>query len=117
VKRLRLTPEAELDVDEAHLRYHRRAPGRATEFLAAVDFSLASIQRQPEAYALVDPTMRRALLRRFPYAVFYERSWCTASSMVQGILARGNAEGTDNFAVEQTAARIRSLAAADRGVR
>ena len=72
MKRLRLTPEAELDVDEAHLWYHRQAPGRAAAFLAAVDSSLASIQRQPEAYALVDPTMRRALLRRFPYAVFYE---------------------------------------------
>ena len=26
----------------------------------------------PEAYALVDATMHRALLRRFPYAIFYE---------------------------------------------
>ena len=25
-----------------------------------------------EAYQSVDPTMRRALLQRFPYAVFYE---------------------------------------------
>lgn len=72
MKRLRLTPEAELDVDAAHLWYHRQAPGLATEFLAAVNSSLASIQRRPAAYALVDPTMRRALLRRFPYAVFYE---------------------------------------------
>jgi plasmid stabilization system protein ParE len=72
VKRLRLTPEAELDLDEAHLWYHRQAPGLAADFLAAVNTCLASIQRHPEAYALVDPTMRRALLRRFPYAVFYE---------------------------------------------
>jgi plasmid stabilization system protein ParE len=72
VKRLRLTPEAELDLDEAHLWYHRQAPRLATNFLAAVQASIASVQRHPEAYALVDPTMRRALVRRFPYAIFYE---------------------------------------------
>jgi len=72
VKRLRLTPEAELDLDEAHLWYHRQAPERAAAFLAAVNACLASIQRHPQAFALVDSTMRRALIRRFPYAVFYE---------------------------------------------
>jgi plasmid stabilization system protein ParE len=44
----------------------------AANFLAAVQASIASIQRHPEAYALVDPTMRRALVRRFPYAILYE---------------------------------------------
>jgi plasmid stabilization system protein ParE len=72
VKRLRLTPEAELDLDEAHLWYHRQAPRLASDFLTAVNTCLASIRRHPEAHALVDSTMRRALLRRFPYAVFYE---------------------------------------------
>jgi len=71
VKRLRLTPEAELDVDNAHLWYHRQAPRLAAEFLSAIDASLASIQRYPKAYALVDATTRRALVRRFPYAIFY----------------------------------------------
>lgn len=69
---LRLTPEAEFDLDEAHLWYHRQAPGLAANFLATVNASIASIQRHPEAYALVDPTTRRALVRRFPYAIFYE---------------------------------------------
>ena len=72
MKRLRLTPEAELDLDEAHLWYHRQAPERAAAFLAAVNACLASIQRHPHAFALVDSTMRRALIRRFPYVVFYE---------------------------------------------
>jgi plasmid stabilization system protein ParE len=72
VKRLRLTPEAELDLDEAHLWYQAQAPGRAADFVAAVNSCVTSIRRHPEAYQMVDPTMRRALLRRFPYAVFYE---------------------------------------------
>jgi plasmid stabilization system protein ParE len=72
VKRLRLTPEAEFDVDEAHLWYHRQSPRVAADFLAAVNACLVSIRHQPEAYALIDATTRRALVRRFPYAVFYE---------------------------------------------
>jgi toxin ParE1/3/4 len=73
VKRLRLTPEAELDLDEAHLWYHRQAPDRAVAFLAPVDTCLRTIQQYPQAFTLVDPTMRRALVRRFPYGIFYER--------------------------------------------
>ena len=72
MKRLRLTPEAELDLDDAYSWYHAKRPGFAADFLAAVQACMASIRRHPEAYQLVDPTMRRALLRRFPYAVFYE---------------------------------------------
>jgi plasmid stabilization system protein ParE len=72
VKRLRLTPEAELDLDAAHLWYHRQEPDRAADFLAAVNACLAIIQRHPQAFPLIDPAMRRALVRRFPYAIFYE---------------------------------------------
>jgi toxin ParE1/3/4 len=72
VKRLRLTPEAELDLDEAYSWYRAQAPGLAANFLSAVGTCIASIRRRPEAYELVDPPMRRALLRRFPYAMFYE---------------------------------------------
>ncbi|MGH2543357.1 MAG: type II toxin-antitoxin system RelE/ParE family toxin, partial [Ardenticatenaceae bacterium] len=62
MKRLRLTPEAEFDLDDAHLWYHRQAPRLAANFLAAVHASIASIRRHPDAYALVDPTTRRALV-------------------------------------------------------
>jgi toxin ParE1/3/4 len=62
VKRLRLTPEAELDLDEAYSWYQAQRPGLAADFLAAVGTCIASIRRRPEAYQLVDPTMRRALL-------------------------------------------------------
>ena len=72
MKRLRLTPEAELDLDDAYGWYQAHRPRLAADFLAAVQASIASIHRHPESYQLVDPTMRRALLRRFPYAVFYE---------------------------------------------
>ena len=72
VRRLRLTPEAELDVDDAHAWYHPQRWRLGRDFLQAVNSSIASIRRYPETHPLVDRTMRRALLPRFPYAVFFE---------------------------------------------
>lgn len=72
MRQLRLTPEAELDLDEAHAWYHAQGAGLADQFLRAANTCLVSIRRHPETYQLVDRKMRRALLRRFPYAVFFE---------------------------------------------
>jgi hypothetical protein len=36
-----------------------------------VDEALERIRQSPEANPLVTPTLRRVLLRRFPYAVYY----------------------------------------------
>ena len=91
MKRLRLTPEAERDVDAAHLWYHRQAPDRAAAFLAAVSACLATIQSHPQAFALVDSTVRRALIRRFPYAIFYEIEPPRNGVMMQVLVKRGGA--------------------------
>jgi plasmid stabilization system protein ParE len=72
VKSLRLTPEAELDLAEAFTWYSAQRRGLGREFLRAVDTCFAAIKRHPRAYQFVDRKMRRALLSRFPYAVFFE---------------------------------------------
>jgi plasmid stabilization system protein ParE len=69
---LRLGPEVELDLAEAYAWYEKRRAGLGEEFLTAVDACLEGIRRQPEMYALVHETYRRALIRRFPFAIFYE---------------------------------------------
>ena len=71
MRRLWLTPEAEFDLDEAHAWYSAQRPALGGQFLRAVDRCLTAIRRHPEAYPLVDRKMRRALLRRFPYGVFF----------------------------------------------
>ena len=45
---LRLTPEAEADVDDAHAWYEEERIGLGDAFLRVVDASIASIQRRPE---------------------------------------------------------------------
>jgi plasmid stabilization system protein ParE len=67
-----LVPEAELDVAEAYAWYEKRRAGLGEEFLSSVDARLEGIRRQPRMYPLVHETYRRALIRRFPFAIFYE---------------------------------------------
>lgn len=69
---LRLTPEAEDDLDDTYAWYEAQRVGLGDAFLRALDATIAAVQQQPEAHHLVDETIRRALLRRFPYAVFFE---------------------------------------------
>ena len=67
-----LAPEAAADLDEAYTWYERQQVGRGEDFLSRVDLCLQSIQRFPESYVPFQGTYRRALVRKYPYAVFYE---------------------------------------------
>jgi plasmid stabilization system protein ParE len=69
--RLLLEPEAQADLGEAFLWYETQRLGLGSEFLAEVALVLERIERMPEAFAIVRSQTRRALLHRFPYAVFY----------------------------------------------
>lgn len=69
-----LAPEAERDLDEAYGWYESQRAGLGEEFLSCVEATLARVRRGPEAYQVVFECYRRALVRRFPYAVFYEPS-------------------------------------------
>ena len=67
-----LAPEAEQDLAEAYAWYEGRRIGLGEEFLSCVDACIEAICRTPEMHAFVHETYRRGLVRRFPYAVFYE---------------------------------------------
>ena len=71
--------EAEADTLEAYAWYERRRAGLGEEFLSSVDACMESIRRQPDMYPVVHERYRRSLVRRFPYAVFYERSESTVT--------------------------------------
>jgi plasmid stabilization system protein ParE len=64
-------PESEREIQEAFDWYEERSEGLGADFLRAADACLSGVQRSPEAYQVVHGEIRRALLRRFPYALFY----------------------------------------------
>ena len=64
-------PAAEAEITEAFRWYEDKSEGLGSEFMRALDAALSAIQRSPNAYAVVHKQVRRAVLRRFPYAIFY----------------------------------------------
>ena len=51
--------------------YNGQRDGLGNEFLATVDAVFDTIERYPEIFARVHGEVRRAVVSRFPYAVFY----------------------------------------------
>ena len=70
-RKLVLAPEAEDDVSEAFGWYEHQRSGLGEEFLRCVEACILSIQRSPTMYPSVQGSYRRAIVRRFPYAIFY----------------------------------------------
>jgi plasmid stabilization system protein ParE len=67
-------PEAEDEVLEVREWYEARRPGLGSEFAQAVDAIVASIVENPFLYQRAHQETRRAVLSRFPYAVYYRVS-------------------------------------------
>jgi plasmid stabilization system protein ParE len=66
-----LHPEAQQDVGNAAFWYEDKSAGLGSDFLRAVDAAVAQIRRTPLLFPVVEGPIRRALLRRFPYAVYF----------------------------------------------
>jgi plasmid stabilization system protein ParE len=67
-----VAPDAERDIDAAYSWYESQRVGLGEEFLSCVDACIQSIRRTPEGHRIVCASYRRGLVRRFPFAVFYE---------------------------------------------
>ena len=70
-QKILIQPEAELDLQAAFNWYEKNSRGLGSEFIRVVDASLSAIQRNPFAYPIVYREIRRKLIRRFPYGIFY----------------------------------------------
>lgn len=67
-----LAQEAQQDIEEAYGWFEEQRVGLGEDFLIRVDACIQKICRMPKLYAKIHEEYRRALVRRFPYAVFYE---------------------------------------------
>jgi plasmid stabilization system protein ParE len=66
-----ISAEAAGDIDEAMTWLSDISPNLPMRFEAELEHVYASILDYPQLYPVVYKTFRRALLRRFPYSVFY----------------------------------------------
>ena len=68
---IRLRVAAEQDLADAASWYERQQPGLGYRFLNELEVVLAAIAERPRMYPVLHRKTRRALLRRFPFGVFF----------------------------------------------
>ncbi len=66
-----IEPVALSDIEGAATWFESQRPGLGTEFILELDHSIERVGTNPEAFAQVYRVFRRALLRRFPYALYF----------------------------------------------
>jgi plasmid stabilization system protein ParE len=69
--RLIVRPEAEADLLQAFTWYEQQRTGLGWEFMEEVSGCLLAIEQRPLSFALLNTLARRAITRRFPYALFF----------------------------------------------
>ncbi|MEJ7137469.1 type II toxin-antitoxin system RelE/ParE family toxin [Amphibiibacter pelophylacis] len=69
--RLKVSARALRETGIAREWYEKQHSGLGDEFLAALELQVERLKQAPLLYAEVMPKVRRALLPRFPYGVFY----------------------------------------------
>ena len=62
---------ARAEFDEAFDWYEQQQAGLGLDFLDCVADVLARIESMPKSYEMVFEDVRRAIVRRFPYSIFY----------------------------------------------
>ena len=64
-------PQAEAEVIEAARYYSDRLADLGSDFLDAIDSAVKSILADPFRLPVVEANVRRCLVKRFPYGVYY----------------------------------------------
>ena len=68
---LKVRPEAEVDALEAASWYEGERAGLGTEFLGELRATFSRIEGGPQRFPAVFREVRRAILHRFPFGVFF----------------------------------------------
>lgn len=64
-------PQVGRDLAAGFAYYEDQSAGLGEQFLVAVNSAFDAIERYPELFARIHGEVRRGLVSRFPYAVFY----------------------------------------------
>lgn len=70
-RKLIVRPDAADDIDEAHDYYERKRYGLGEDFVACIEAMLEQIAARPLSFTATYRDIRRAVVRRFPYGIFF----------------------------------------------
>jgi plasmid stabilization system protein ParE len=68
---LRIRPNAEEDLRQAYAWYEEQRVGLGDDFLLCYEAALDAIIENPTRFPIIQHKIRRTLIRRFPYAIYY----------------------------------------------
>jgi len=71
MRKLATRLQAQLDVEDAVVWYESKRPGLGLRFLNELDHVMRRITARPFQFPEIHPTVRRGLLRGFPYSVYF----------------------------------------------
>jgi len=71
VFKLSIRKEAEADIAEAYQYFEDCRPGLGSALMTCIDEAFTRIQRNPRQNRTIGKEIRRALVKRFTYGVFY----------------------------------------------
>lgn len=66
-----IRPEAEEDIKEAFQWYDKKHIELGKDFLHCVEEGIKKIRNNPQLYPIVYRNIRRILIRRFPFCIFF----------------------------------------------
>jgi plasmid stabilization system protein ParE len=69
---IRFTPEADVELTGAREWYSRQRKNLDLEFMQCIDDALSRAVDNPYFFPIVYRNLRRAVVRRFPFAIFYK---------------------------------------------
>ena len=86
--RLIVRKRAQSDLEAACAWYEEQEPGLGLQFLDEVDAALKAIREHPELFAVLQGTVRRSILNRFPFGIHYVHRGDTISVLAVVHVAR-----------------------------
>jgi toxin ParE1/3/4 len=67
-------PEVQRELEEARDFYEKRAPGLGAQFIDEFERQALRITATPERWMIIKADIRRALMSRFPYIIYFRQS-------------------------------------------
>ena len=91
-RRTFVRPEAQINIRNAAVWYEQRETGLGQRFMGEIRQSLESISKTPLRFPIIENGVRRLLLRRFPYAIYF--LWKNDAAIVIAVLHQHQAPET-----------------------
>lgn len=71
IRDIQFRKAALIEVDESYRWYENQRRGLGEEFMLCLEETIEKISRNPDLYPIVHKNVRRAIVRRFPYGIYY----------------------------------------------